>query len=36
MLVLYSTANQEGYAVGDLTSPIGDRFSKSYVDVTKI
>lgn len=27
---------QPGYAVGDLTSPIGDRISKPYVDVTKI
>lgn len=29
---VYSTANWEGYAAGDLTSPIGDRVSKSGVD----
>lgn len=29
---VYSTANREGYAAGDLTSPIGDRVSKSGID----
>lgn len=33
---VYSTANQEGNAAGDLTSPIGDRVFKSGDDLNKI